>query len=391
MRKNVKFHDGSDFTADDVIAVFNKLTNQDESKIPSYLKHISSIKKVDTYKIIIKTDEPDPLLNQKMNALLIAKDNYVGTGPYKFISFDEKKGLIMQSFEDYWGQLPRYRNVVFKTIIGKNDRITQFGKGEIDILTAVPVDNSVVFENKIKTAPSLEVSFLLFNQATELWKELKIRQIAQKVIDREALSNISGKYSRTINQFVSPGVFGYSLNIQEQKYQPEEARKEAVEIFGQEGRKVSLDLTSDYKKIGEFIQKEFKALSIKVELNFVSPQDLIQKISDKKSEMYILGWQSESGDAGDLLNSLFLEGAQLNSVFVAGSVDSQKINNLILETNQELNAKKRLTGLQNIMDILVDQMVVGLPLFEGERVYAVKPGINFEPRTDGMIVINEIQ
>lgn len=248
-----------------------------------------------------------------------------------------------------------------------------------------------MFEDKIKTVPSLEVSFLLFNFQSELWNDPRIRKITTKVINEETLSGISGEYSKSVNQLVSPGVFGYSLSIEEKKYLPEEAREEALEIFGQEGRKITLDLTSDYQKIGEYIQTEFKALSIKVDLNYISPQALIEKIKNKESEMYILGWQSESGDAGDLLNSLFLEDAQLNSVFVPESEESKNISALILETNQELSQKKRLAKLQNIMDVLVDEEVVGLPLFEGERIYAVNPVVQFEPRIDGMIVLNEIR
>ncbi len=391
LRKGVRFHDGSKFSADSVVEVFEQLSGREDSQIPSYLKHIESIEKIDTHKIVIRTEKPDPLLNQKINSLLIAKDDYIGTGPYSFLAFDKKNGLNLKAYEDYWGDLPLYRNVVFKAISSKNSRVVEFGKGEIDILTAVPVDNSVVFDDKIKTVPSLEVSFLLFNQQTELWSDPRVRQISTKVVDKETLSSISGKYSKAVNQFVSPGVFGYSLNIKEKDYLPKKAREEALAIFGQEGKKVILDLTSDYGKIGEYIQKEFKALSIRVELNFISPQDLVQKISNKESEMHILGWQSASGDAGDLLNSLFLENAQLNSVFKPGSEESQRVTNLILETNQELNQKKRLNKLQNIMDILVDEKVVGLPLFEGERIYAVNSRINFEPRTDGMIVLNEIR
>lgn len=79
LRKGVKFHDGSSFSADDVIATYQKLINQEDSQIPSYLAHVESIKKIDDYKIVVKTNEPDPLLNQKMNSLLIAKANNIGT------------------------------------------------------------------------------------------------------------------------------------------------------------------------------------------------------------------------------------------------------------------------------------------------------------------------
>lgn len=210
------------------------------------------------------------------------------------------------------------------------------------------------------------------------------------MVDHNMIAQLLGQYSRAVNQFVSPGVFGYSLEINNQIYNPEKARTEVLEIFGQEGRKTSLDLTIDYQKIGEYIQKEFKKINIKVELNFLSPQDLIEKIKKRTSEMYILGWQSESGDAGDILNSLFLENAQLNSIFLPRSESSKEITKLIKLSNQELKPKKRLEILQNIMKTLVDREVVGIPLFEGARIYAVQSKVNFKPRVDGMIVLREI-
>lgn len=75
----MKFHDGSEFTANDVIATYQKLVNQEDANIPAYLAHVESIEKIDDHKIVIKTNEPDPLLNQKINSLLISKENYVGT------------------------------------------------------------------------------------------------------------------------------------------------------------------------------------------------------------------------------------------------------------------------------------------------------------------------
>ncbi len=59
--------------------------------------------------------------------------------------------------------------------------------------------------------------------------------------------------------------------------------------------------------------------------------------------------------------------------------------------NHIFNLKKRLAKLQEIMEILVDQEVIGIPLFEGERIYAVNAGVNFSPRTDGMIILREIK
>jgi len=128
LRKNVKFHDGSDFSADDVVETYQRLVSVEITQIPSYLKHIESILKKDDYTIEVKTDEPDPLLNQKINSLLIVKDDYIGTGPYRFVSFDDQNGLQLSAFEDYWGDLPQYRNAVFKTIKSKNIRVTEFGK-----------------------------------------------------------------------------------------------------------------------------------------------------------------------------------------------------------------------------------------------------------------------
>lgn len=138
LRKGVKFHDGTEFNADAVIWSYEQMISREDSQLKVFFSNIREIEKINNYKIRIKTHKPAPLINQILNSLLIFKDNYIGTGPYHFVELTETD-FKLTVFEDYWGDLPAFRNAVFKTIPSKNTRISSFGTGEIDVLTAVPV------------------------------------------------------------------------------------------------------------------------------------------------------------------------------------------------------------------------------------------------------------
>ena len=153
LRKGVKFHDGSDFNADDVIATFARIPNVPDSP-NSFTKYVSPIVSVDTpdpYTLIIKTKEPTPTLPRMFTNVIIirAEDKdrttaefnkqAIGTGPYKVVEWKRGESLIMESFDDYWGGKPEWDRVEEIVLTNASSRVAALLAGSVDAINFVPV------------------------------------------------------------------------------------------------------------------------------------------------------------------------------------------------------------------------------------------------------------
>ena len=90
---------------------------------------------------------PDALLPAKIATVLIfpseKKDliykEPIGTGPYKFVNYQENNFLKLEAFDGYWGKLPKYKYATLNTVFLKEERLAQMNEGLIDILDNVPI------------------------------------------------------------------------------------------------------------------------------------------------------------------------------------------------------------------------------------------------------------
>jgi peptide/nickel transport system substrate-binding protein len=115
LRRGVKFHDGSDFDADDVIATFKRVPNVPNSpnSFSQFTKSVKTIDKVDSHTLRMKTDAPNPTLSHDLASVLIISKKFaeattqdfnsgtaaVGTGPYKLVEWKNGERLVMQRFD----------------------------------------------------------------------------------------------------------------------------------------------------------------------------------------------------------------------------------------------------------------------------------------------------
>lgn len=395
LRPNVLFHDMSTFDADDVIASFNRALKYEGSELKGLLNTIDKIEKVDDLTVKFYTTEPDPILVNRIASVLIFPsettdfEKPVGTAPYK-ISAQQDNELALERFENYWGKLPFYKYVFLQTIENRFSRIDAIKSGEIQILANVPPTFADELEDQnsvsIISLPSLEVNFLIFNFNSELFKDKRIREALSMAFDKEAFVEFSKGYAIPSNQFVSNGIFGYNPDITK-KTQDIEKAKEFVREFDPFKRpSVSIDMVRGAEGIGEFIKIQLNEIGISANINYLPFELLREKIFNKESEMYLLAWRSELGDAsGFLENVVYSEGN-----FNGGGFTSKKVDQLIDLSLKNLDQAKRLEQLQEIMKIITDEEIIGVPLFETETIYGIRVGIHFHPRLDGYILASEI-
>lgn len=396
LRPGVKFHNGSDFDADDVLDSFERARTFSRSQLDDVLSTIEYISKIDDLTIKVVTSKPDPLLVNRISSVLIFPAEYksfdqpVGTASYMYSSSDYLDFHITR-FDDYWGEKPYYRDISIKTVENRFDRLDQFKKGEIDILANVPP--SLIKEISeagvvtISSMPSLEVNFLIFDFNGEIFKDKRLRQAVSIAFDKNAFIDFTLGYAQPSYQFVSNGIFGFNPDIISFKQDLETAKKLVREYDPFKRPVVKIDMAEGTEIIGEYIKDQFNSIGFSAEINILPFEKLEEKIRNRESEIYYLGWKSEIGDASNFYENAVHSKGKYNG----GGYINKKVDQLIELSLANFDTEKRLEQLHEIMRIIVEDDIIGVPLFESDVIYGIRAGIVFKPRLDGYILASEIK
>ena len=155
LRKNVRWHDGSPFTADDVAFTLKRVPNvpNSPSSFATFTKPIINVKVVDAHTLIFKTAFPHPLLPSDLTAVAIVSkavgekattDDYnsgkaaIGTGPYKFLEYVANQRIVVKANYGYWGGEEPWDKVTFKMLTSPAARVAALLSGDVEMIETVP-------------------------------------------------------------------------------------------------------------------------------------------------------------------------------------------------------------------------------------------------------------
>ena len=408
LRENVKFHNGQKLTAKDVIYSFNKAKESEGLK--GILAHIDEVTE-ENEKIIITTNKPDPTLLNKIQHVYIVPDGYlesndykagkpIGTGAYKFETSSESSITLTRN-DDYWGKKPYFKTVNIKTIPGRNDRNNMLLSKEIDILGAVPPQKmEELFDNPSITMhffPSLTIYFLGFNTAKEIddkknpFHEKDIRTAIWKILDRTMLVDDVNDLIQSSYQLISANIFGYNPEYTEKENSLADAKKLMKENGYKHGFKIKLAVTEDLTKSALALKSNFEDLNINTEILFLDANELIDSLKNNEVNMFILGWKFDSGDPDIYLRNFFHTPTKdlTYGSYNFFNFSNKKLDKMIEKQEEEFEVEERLTQLQDIFEE-INTHAIAIPLFEPKSVYASQSYIDWEPRTDGLILASEV-
>ncbi len=415
LRPGVKFHDGKLLSVEDVIASIERAKNDNNSQLKNLLGIIQDVDSPSNGIIRIRTVSPDPLLLSKLAATFIhlkSTNDFsvpIGTGPYVF-AFGNEGQVNLTFFEDYWGRKPKFWHVILKQISNRENRLLALEKRDVQLLVDVPplaavypgskyaeIEGSrpIVDSNiEIKSIPSLEVSFIIFDVENSILKNASIRDAIGMSLDQNVFVDLAFGFAKPVTQFVSNGVFGFNPDIKKITYDLDIARKKVEDAFSSSFEKI--ELTFDYPKnveqIGQYILQQLKEIGIDIILNPLDELSLIEKIRSGKSEMYYLGWKSELGDASDFFENVVhsIDVERGFGLFNGNHYSNKEMDSLIENSRKNMDLGSRLKDYQQIMKVITSDDLIGVPLFESEKIIAHLKSIHFVPRVDGYVFPSEI-
>lgn len=394
LRKGVKFHNGDEMTAKDVVFSFNRL----REKLPgielaaSLLSVVKEVQQVEPYKVRIITSVVDPILEQRIASswgswivpadyvTKVGNDAFaaqpIGTGPYKVVSYSPEK-VVLERFEDYWGEKPAAKRIEYAVYPETSARMTALITGEVDLITQLPLDQVPVVEKNANLAvKGLNISnthVLVYNTTNGPTADLKVRQALNLAIDRQMLADTLWQGKAVVpkgHQYLEYGDY-YLNDYPLPEYNVEKAKKLLAES-SYRGELIEYELKSNYYTFGneaaEAIVDMWKKIGINAKVKF----------TDKVERKSVSNWSNTMRFPDPSGGLWLLWGPDTD----AGKVYWKDMSQDFIKTGQELSsitdAAKRKTLARNLMQMW-DDAAPGTVLYYPYESWGIRKGLEWTP------------
>ena len=377
LRKNVKFHDGSELNATVVKANVDRWIDP-TVRVParSQLGPVKGAEVIDTYTVKIYLKEPfAPFIRAVANYLLITSlsvikkfgnatiTEVIGTGPYKFVSWEKGKRVALERNDEYWGSKPLIKRIEWVIIPEASTRLAALLAGDVDLAYSLPATDLERVKNDPKftvlTPTSNRVIFIAILPKGPL-KDPKVRQALNYAVDKNAIiSSVLYGLGIAADSPVPPHFFGYA-RMEPYQYDPQRARKMLEEAgFPFDKELVLLHPTGRYlqdKQVAEAVQAYLSRIGLRVTLRTMDWPSFVASITkpldQKDYDLLLLGWGPGVADAHFTLHGQFHSLQAPPRALAAAHYSNPDVDALLEQAMRELNETKRAELYKKAIEII---------------------------------------
>lgn len=424
LHEGVKFHDGSDFTSEDVVASYD-YAREPGSSYNSRFTSVESVEAVDDYTVVIHMKNKYPLLLTDLAMVCISnKENIegktpeevgssvIGTGRYKLVEHVKEDHIDMVANEEYWGGAPEIKSVRFRPISNAATRTATMLSGELDVMGGVSVQDVERLEATegihVVSEPSMEMIYMNMEQMLDdnpavegggnPLKDVRVRQAMYQAIDTDMIiNNVMQGHAYPTATLIRDTFNGYSPELERFPYDPEAAKALLAEAGYPDGFTITLDAGSDItvnsSEVAQAVAGYLEKVGIKVNLNLMPSATFLPHIRpyEHKTGLLISAWSVYTGEGITMMNQHCYTYDQEKGTGNAnrGHYSNPEVDKLISEAMQESD-KERRAELTKQIDKMTHDDVAYIPLYVQENIFAVKDDIDYTPRFNKYIFAWEI-
>jgi peptide/nickel transport system substrate-binding protein len=419
LRKNVKFNDGSAFTADDVVFSFDRI-RQPQGTMQIYVAGVKEIKKVDDHTVDVILDKPNPTLfnnfttfyimskswsvknksekiqDYKAKEITFASTNTNGTGPYIIKEWAPDQRVVLTANKAWWDKLQgNVTDIIYTPIKSDPTRIAALLAGNVDAVTDLPTQDVA----RLRSTPNLsvldgpEVRTIFFGldlgsdelkyapKGKNFFKDVRVRKALSMAIDRTAIQrSIMRGLSVPASLMIAPGVNGYSADMDKTAAADVEGAKKLLTEAGYpNGVEFTLDCPNNRyvndEEVCQAVVNMWAKIGVKAKLNAINFGPFISKIQNFDTSAYLLGWGVATYDAQYSLQSLVMTRTSgPDGSFNFSKVSNARVDALVESMKTELDKSKRDAMIKEALTITRDE-VLYIPLHHQMRPWAMKKNV----------------
>ena len=386
LRQGVKFHDGTPFTADDVIFSFKRAAGIG-SDMKGYTNPIKEVRKAGDFAVDIETNTPFPILPDTLTALAVmskkwCEDNKAeqavdrrkgientasfkanGTGPFRLKERQPSvRTVIVKSFT-WWGKAEgNIDEVVFTPIGNDATRVAALLSGETDLMEPVPLQDVERLKGSgftVLQGPELRTIFLGMDQKRDEllysnikgknpFKDVRVRRAVYFAIDEETIkARVMRGAALPTALMVGAAVRGFQADMNKRPaYDAEAAKKLLAEAGYPNGFEVTMNCPNDRYvndlAICQAVAANLARVGIKINLAAETKVTYFPKILRRDTSFYLLGWTPSTVDAHDTLQAIMASPTDKGQgQFNLGAYSNPKLDELTSKIQSETDQGKR--------------------------------------------------
>jgi len=319
LKKNIKWHDGEKFTAQDVLYTYNLIQNPKiYTPLTSQYKKVKSVIIKDDYTVLINYKEayfkaleiwmvsivPKHIFENEKD-IMTSKYNKepIGTGPYKLKEFKLSSDVILEVNKEYFDKVPNIEQIRYKFVPDITTSFYMLKQGKLDLgsLTPIQVDrqlNKNFHESfNIYEKQSFAYSYLGFNLRNPKFKNKKIREAISLAINRQEIIDILYfGHAKVCNGPFLPGTFAFNDKVKISKQNLNKSKELLKSLGYDEKNPFEFEVITNANNptrinLAEIIQHQLLQSGIKMKIRVMEWQAFLNTVvNPRKFETIILGW-----------------------------------------------------------------------------------------------------
>lgn len=426
LKSGIKFSNGEDLTASDVLYTFSRILTVEGSASPDFVLSIKGaqalydgeatelegLKVIDDLNFEITLEAPyagfiselatAPCSIYDETSTEAAGSDFgvdpsvtVGTGPYKVESWTRNSEIVLVRNDNYWGEKPDVDKVIISIIPDASTRNMMYQNGEIDILDLGSLDSSIVqstyyttYADKIVSLDKVNVYYMTLNESMAPFDDVNVRKAIQMSIDRQSiLDTVYGGQGSLIDGIFPTGLIGYNKDLQGSiTYDPDAAKQLLADAGYPDGFEMDLELDSSTSNntlmTYQIIQQNLADVGITANIQTYDESSWLDGRKSGDFGSFSAYWVADYNDPDNFIYTFFGDEAKTK----ARSLNYPDTDTMqaVMDARSIIDESKRIAKYQELEKKIVIDDAAWVPLFSTKQEFAISDNVkSFTPYWSG--------